>query len=432
MSGIFVIVDDQDPSIHYSTGWSPLPSENEFQFAGTMTVPAGLGSVGSTATYEFEGTSISVFGLTRADASKPNMTMDFEIDGIFQSTAVIQPHAFEAFHFQFFESSQLPAGPHTLQITISSINTTNVLLDYLIYEASPNAPLNGAAQILVPNTSPQLAYSDGWSTGITGLRSGLTEKAITLNTTVEAASDLGSTVALNFTGSGLEVRGLLVQQFPSPVAAYSIDSGTWEPVQMPPNGSSYFNAQTNFEFIGQRFESVGNHSLVITPLIPGAFFLDFITVQGPTAVFPLKANVAPPPSLGGSASATSTGNPLPPATSASEALASHGLRAGVIAGICITIAVCLSVVALTAFLLSRRRQRQRGIITDQFDTSMETRRADTRNRGVTPFAPTRSGSSGGSNPGMDRKKTGIRGEPIGRADEQGTGGIMTGPPAYTE
>jgi hypothetical protein len=77
-----------------------------------------------------------------------------------------------------------------------------VLLDYLIYEASQNATLDpsSSAQLLVLNTSPQLAYSQGWSTGITGLRSGLFETAISLNNSVEGAVDLGATVALNFTG----------------------------------------------------------------------------------------------------------------------------------------------------------------------------------------------------------------------------------------
>ncbi|KAJ7649261.1 hypothetical protein B0H17DRAFT_1215348 [Mycena rosella] len=69
MSGVFVIVDDQDPNIRYSTGWGPSSAENQFQFAGTMTAAGGLGS---TASYQFDGTSISVFGLIRANSNKPN------------------------------------------------------------------------------------------------------------------------------------------------------------------------------------------------------------------------------------------------------------------------------------------------------------------------------------------------------------------------
>ncbi|KAJ7607016.1 hypothetical protein B0H17DRAFT_1153993 [Mycena rosella] len=405
MSGVFVIVDDHDPSLRYSTGWNPSPcvfipsallqlmmraAENAFQFAGTMTGPGGLGSVGSTATYEFEGTSISVFGLTRADSTKPNMTLEFAIDGSFQKSATIQPHQFETYHLKFFESPTLADGHHTLEITISSINSTDVLLDYLIYEASQNATLEGSAQILVLNTSPQLTYSQGWSTGITGLRDGLIEQAISLNNSVEGAADLGATVALNFTGGGFEVRGMLVKEFPSAAAAYSLDGGPWLDVQMPTNGSSYFNAQSNFEFIGQTFSSMETHSLVITPLIPGALFLDFITVQSSTAFFPRKANVAPPPSL-----TTSTG------------ASPHGLHAGAIAGICIAIAACIGLAALGVFLLRRRRRRHAS--TDQpsrsrsvseaaasFGTTAWTRRSDMPNRSVTPFTVYRDDEPSGS------------------------------------
>ncbi|KAJ6600040.1 hypothetical protein DFH09DRAFT_901758 [Mycena vulgaris] len=374
MSGVFVIVDDQDPNIRYSTGWGPNSgplmlsptallhltirvAENQFQFAGTTTAPGGLGS---TASYQFDGTSISVFGLIRPNSNKPNTTFDFAIDGIFQSSTTIQSDHTGHFHRRFFASPTLVDGRHTVEITTSNINSTDVLLDYLIYEASQNATLDpsSSARLLVLNTSPQLAYSQGWSTGITGLRPGLVETAISLNNSVEGAADLGATVALNFTGDGFEVRGLLVKEFPSPAAAYSLDGGPWVDVQMPTNGSSYFNAQSNFEFIGQTFNSVETHSLVITPLIPGAFFLDFITVQSPTAFFPGKANVAPPPSLTSSIAISPTfTQPLSPTVSGSGT-PTHGLRAGAIAGICIAIAACLCVAVWGLFLLRRRRQRR--------------------------------------------------------------------------
>lgn len=128
---------------------------------------------------------------------------------------------------------------------------------------------------------------------------------------------------------------------------------------MPTIGSSYANAQSNFEFIGQTFNSVETHSLVITPLIPGAFFLDFITVQSPTAFFPRKANVAPPPSLTSSIAISPTfTQPLSSTASGSGAPTVHSMSAGAIAGICIAILACLCVAALAVFLLRRRRQRK--------------------------------------------------------------------------
>ncbi|KAJ6591262.1 hypothetical protein DFH09DRAFT_197385 [Mycena vulgaris] len=452
MSGVFVIVDDQDPNIHYSTGWSPNSAENQFQFAGTMTAPGGLGS---TASYQFDGTSISVFGLIRANSKKPNTTFDFAIDGIFQSSTTIPSDQNEHFHRRFFASPTLVDGRHTVEITISNISSTDVLLDYLIYEASQNATLDpsSSARLLVLNTNSQLAYSQGWGTGITP-RPGLTETAISLNNSVEGATDLGATVALNFTGSGFEVRGLLLQKFPSPAAAYSLDGGPWVDVQMPANDSSYSNAQSNFEFIGQTFNSVETHSLVVTPLIPGAFFLDFITVQSPTAFFPRIANVAPPPSLASSIAISPTfTQPLSSTASGSGTPTTHGLRAGAIAGICIAIAVCLCVAALGVFLLRRRRQRR--VSTDQpsesrsmneaaasMGTTAWTGRSNITSRTVAPFDVYRDGEPSGStrsgqseppmvsiNPGRARKGQ-WRTEPVVRVEEGE--GAMTEPPAYTD
>ncbi|KAJ7851892.1 hypothetical protein B0H13DRAFT_2084747, partial [Mycena leptocephala] len=415
---VFVIVDDQDPNIRYS-GWSPRP--------------------GSTASYQFDGTSISVFGLILANSNKPNTTFDFSIDGIFQNSNTIPTDQNEHFHRRFFASQALEDGRHTLEITISNISSTDVLLDYLIYEASQNATLDpsSSARLLVLNTSPQLAYSQGWSTVITGLRSGLVEAAISLNNSVEGAADLGATVALNFTGSGFEVRGLLVKEFPSPAAAYSLDGGPWVDVQMPTIGSSYTNAQSNFEFIGQTFSSVETHSLVITPSSP---------VLSSSTSSRLTSSIAISPTLTQPPSSTAKG-------SESGAPTIHGLRAGAIAGICIAIVGCLSVAALAVFLLRRRRRgkvspdqpsgsRSVSEVATSMGATTWTGRSDLPSRNVTPFTvyrddePSGSTTTGESQPPMVRMnqrkphKGQRRTEPVVRVEERES--AMTEPPAYSD
>ncbi|KAF8206837.1 hypothetical protein K438DRAFT_1756184 [Mycena galopus ATCC 62051] len=437
MSGLFVIVDDQDPNIELSGGWGPTAAENEFQFGGTMTAPGGSGS---TASYSFEGTSISVFGLMRANSAKANTTFGFAIDGDVQIPVTIGTDSAEHFHRKFFESQPLSDGPHSLDITVIDTNSTDVLLDYLIYEASPNSTVEASARLLALNTSPYLAYSQGWSPTITGLRSGLVETAISLNNTVEGAADLGATVALNFTGLGIEVRGVLVQPFPSPVASYSFDGGPWLDVQMPASGVSYENAQSNFEFIGQTFAAVETHSLVITPLIPGAFFLDFITVQSPTAFFPPKANIALPPTL------TSSIAPEPTVTTSGTTSASPpALQAGVIAAICIGVAVLLGLAVSAGFLLRRRSLRHRSKESSEVYSESDTQsqgtaprwsHSDVASRGITPYS-VRSTSSGAAmelhisttrpNRGMHKA---LPPEPAPADDD--LRGPLTAPPAYTD
>lgn len=146
---------------------------------------------------------------------------------------------------------------------------------------------------------------------------------------------------------------MLVMPFPSAVAAYSLDGGPLVNVQMPVNGTSYFNAVSNFEFIGQTFNGVGSHSLVITPLIPAAFFLDYIIVQSPTAFFPQKADVAVLPAITGS---TPSYTPLAPTQSSTPSASSRaGLHPGAIAGIAVGIGACLVLLSVAWYLVHRRR-----------------------------------------------------------------------------
>ncbi|KAF7341832.1 hypothetical protein MSAN_02038500 [Mycena sanguinolenta] len=389
-----------------------------------------------------------------ANSSGPNTTFTFTIDGDAQSSqnATIGTDGFAHFHRKFFQSQTLADGPHTLDILVAATQSTDVLLDYLIYEASQNAALDTStsARLLVLNTSPQLTYSSGWSPTISGLKSGLVETAISLNNSVAGAVDLGATVALNFTGVGLEVRGVLVKSFPSPVAAYSIDGGPFTDIQMPASDASYENAQSNFPFIAQTFGTVGTHSLVITPLIPGAFYLDFITVQSSIASFPPKANIALPPSLTSSAvlaPAATTGAPTGTASSRSG-----NIPPGAIAGICIGIAVCLGLAALMVLLVRRGRlMRHRGEeTTSEADpvsggTSVWPAHSDTvSSQSITPYVVSSrpvttsfgerelpASQSTQPIPVMALKASMLRAGPVSRADEA-TGTMMTAPPAYTD
>ncbi|KAJ7115172.1 hypothetical protein C8R44DRAFT_983990 [Mycena epipterygia] len=235
MSALFVIVDDQDPKLDFSAGWGPTT-----------------------------GSSISVFSRIGANPQNTTTTLSFAIDNAFVNSTIVKTDQFEHFHKLLFRSPTLMERSHTLVIKLTNITSKDVFLDYLIYEASQNSTLDSSSRLLILDTSPYLAYSQGWSPGIVGLRPGLIEPAVSLNNSVAGAADLGPTVAFNFTGTGFEVRGLLVMPFPSAVATYSLDGGLLT------------------------FNGVGSHSLVITPLIPAAFFLDYIIVQSPTAFFPAK------------------------------------------------------------------------------------------------------------------------------------------------
>ncbi|KAJ6535337.1 hypothetical protein DFH09DRAFT_1404384 [Mycena vulgaris] len=312
MSGVFVIVDDQDPNFRFSPGWGPTT-----------------------------GTSISVFVRIAVNPSNMTTNISFAIDHQFVKLDGGPGRSF---------LSIVTTRPHTLDITLTNITSPDIFLDYLIYEASPNSTLDRGARLLVLDTSPYLAYSQGWSPGIVGLRPGLFESAVSLNNSVAGAADIGATVAFNFTGP----RAAGQFPFPSPIASYSLNGGAWTDVQMPINGIDYSNAVSNFEFIWQTFNEVSTHSFVITPLIPGAFFLDYITIQSPTAFFPRKAAIAAPPSFTSSTSAGPSSTPV-----GQSAKPNHtGLQVGPVAGIAAG-CVCFAISFLIWFLLHRRRRQRR-------------------------------------------------------------------------
>ncbi|KAJ7115293.1 hypothetical protein C8R44DRAFT_928318 [Mycena epipterygia] len=426
MSGLFVIVNDQDPKLDFSAGWGPTSSttaENSFQYGGTMTAPGPQGS------------SISVFSRIGANPQNTTTTLGFTIDNAFVNSMIVKTDQFEHFHQLLFRSPTLMEGSHTLVVTLTNITSKDVFFDYLIYEASQNSTLDSSSRLLVLNTSPYLAYSQGWSPGI---------PAVSLNNSVAGAADLGATVAFNFTGTGFEVQGMLVMPFPSAVAAYSLDGGPFVNVQMPVNGTSYFNAVSNFEFTGQTFNGVGSHSLVITPLIPAAFFLDYIIVQSPTAFFPQKADVAVPPAI--TASTPSYTPPAPTQSSTPSESSRAGLHPRAIAGIAVGIGACLVLLSVAWYLVHRRRPirerwrgRANGIQQEEGPSGSTTAaRSDpeTANSDFTPY--TTVSVAPVFRPKMDRRASarrlnaGSAGVPISNSLGMDIEDTAVLPPAYTE
>jgi hypothetical protein len=146
-----------------------------------------------------------------------------------------------------------------------------------------------------------------------------------------------------------------VTPFPSPVAAYSLDGGPWVNVEMPLNGTSFVNTVSNFEFIGQTtFNEVGIHSLVITPLIPTAFFLDYIIVQSPTAFLPQQAEAASVPIPATTRSIQPAGPSTTNIASPSRTNLVH-LNSGAVAAIVLGITLGCVLVSVAWYLLCRRR-----------------------------------------------------------------------------
>ncbi|KAJ3891439.1 hypothetical protein GG344DRAFT_65425 [Lentinula edodes] len=135
--------DDQDPRIAYSGNWSSIPEEDDFR--GTIT---SLGP-SSSFLFDFEGTSIQVFG--RVDnASIGEITeASFSVDGA-PSVSFTAVTASNAVHNkQFYASRPLDTGQH--QLAVSNTGNIPLWIDYILVRGQTT--ISNAAPSKVTGTS---------------------------------------------------------------------------------------------------------------------------------------------------------------------------------------------------------------------------------------------------------------------------------------
>ncbi|THU93860.1 hypothetical protein K435DRAFT_581226, partial [Dendrothele bispora CBS 962.96] len=118
-----IIIDDQDARITYSGQWSLAGSEMDFRH----TLFSSQNS-GASASFTFNGSSISVFG--RVDNSSSGIvSASFSVDGSYPVSFANTAQSFVSYNKQFFQSRSLGAGVHKLNINSNSENP--LWIDYL-------------------------------------------------------------------------------------------------------------------------------------------------------------------------------------------------------------------------------------------------------------------------------------------------------------
>ncbi|TFK26399.1 hypothetical protein FA15DRAFT_293134 [Coprinopsis marcescibilis] len=141
-----LIIDDQDQSIQYSSGWERAGSDREFNHTTTAS-----STQGATARLAFLGTRISVFGTIsiRPEVAESQYSIDDGDPVTFQGATTAQGP--DTYHQLFFRSPELSDGPHIL--TVTNIGTENVLwLDYFLVEL-PEADRGRLATATITVTS---------------------------------------------------------------------------------------------------------------------------------------------------------------------------------------------------------------------------------------------------------------------------------------
>lgn len=115
--------EENDPSIVFSGGfWDPR--DTRVWSEGHSLVSK---DTGATATFTFNGTSVSWIGCEKGSAGG---VANVYIDGVFQQEVRLhQSYPIEGYQMTVFRADGLAPGPHTLQVVVTSTDSSYVVVD---------------------------------------------------------------------------------------------------------------------------------------------------------------------------------------------------------------------------------------------------------------------------------------------------------------
>ncbi|KAG7087601.1 hypothetical protein E1B28_013554 [Marasmius oreades] len=273
-----VIVDDQDGKIIYSGQWSLAGSQTDYN--RTANSPR---SEGAQMSFTFFGTSVTAIGNLEPGA-RCNAT--FSVDGT-PSNYISPPTNTTQRQQTIWTSPELSEGNHTLIYTAfpctPQTNTTtaneyksSISFDYLLYNT---AEIPEAATIFIDDRDQRLRYSGNWSQDGGDGDFRLTRQG----------GGKGSSVQLAFTGSSIAVYGRVDNTSTVVEASFTVDG---EKISAFAAGS-HNSVSYNMEFFKNGSLTPTEHTLVISCLADGPFWLDYILLRSsPTDTTP-KAGTIP-------------------------------------------------------------------------------------------------------------------------------------------
>ncbi|KAJ7231995.1 hypothetical protein C8J57DRAFT_1480807 [Mycena rebaudengoi] len=326
-----VAVDDTDPAIRYgANGWFVVDaaSLNVGNFGPIYNATShGTSTSGSSFTFPFDGTSITVLG-TIFIATDANNATDPTWDCFVDKVKIASPNPtfkFPENNWVLCDAPELLPGSHVLSVTVQSKGKT-FFLDQLTYTPPSGAAIDSAV-LIYPNTDPAVSYGSGWGP--------LAYENIT--------QSKGAQVALNFFGTSVSLFGFIPTELPhDPASAsYTIDGG--QPVTFPLDGLSSKDSATSY-----------NHLFFQTPTLKPAFHNLVITHDGDQTKTPLV--VASFYVTNGTISKTTATSPDSPASSAGSPRTTHSSTAAIVGGTIGCLAL-LVIIAGLAFWCRKRRRR---------------------------------------------------------------------------
>ncbi|KAJ7768696.1 hypothetical protein DFH07DRAFT_301220 [Mycena maculata] len=341
-----IVVDDTDPTIQYSTGWfvaDPTKLNTLGNYGPVYNSSSHATSTsGSTLTFPFNGTSITVMGTIDITTDTTTNTTDPTWTCYVDEIPISNPNptfAFPENNWPLCNLAAVAGGAHTLTIQVTSKGQP-FYFDNLLYTPLPSVAQESAV-LEYTNMDSSVSFGSGWAPW--GAQN--------------VTQTPGAQVALNFHGTSVSLFGYVPTELPhnASSASYTIDGGP--PVNFALNGLPAQSATVyNTLFLTTNTLTPETHNLVVsydgdsaeTPLVVGSFFV---------------TNVSTPSSSTTTTSASSTASAD---LSTTPAAATKSTPVGAIAG---GIVGCVAVLALIVGLVFWCRRRRRSVAADTRRTS---------------------------------------------------------------
>lgn len=173
LAGQTLMIDDSYTGIQYIGDWQTSTDEifslhDAFGALALMNTTHHTSTIGAGLNISYTGTSMSVFGIVSWQQAG-NFSLTYSVDGgtklvqpfVTNGTNTAQPDIIHQTNFKLAETGPLPAGNHTLSLTLNACNNQALVIDYILYtpafdtlSAMPNLTQSLPASSTESITSP--------------------------------------------------------------------------------------------------------------------------------------------------------------------------------------------------------------------------------------------------------------------------------------
>jgi len=340
-SSFNLTIEDSSPLITYgpSGAWQDASSADTAGIAYSGNSLHSTTARGATASINFNGTGIEIYGGYRPSYGTYSLTVDGKTVASGSASSVgIETNQLLG------SASGLANGPHTAVLTSTGVGMD---IDWVNLSMDIGAVGSTTTSTVFDDTSSAITYAGSWTT---------TNNPIHLDSTLHYSQSAGAAASLSFSGNAVAVYGTVSSDHAN--VQISIDGQTTL-VNVPSSTVAELHPKTLLYYANDLDSS--QHVLIMTN--PGQqdgtgpfVDLDSITVYSASIPGNSAGDAVPSPSAIANQSAGSGGSqsshPKPSHTS--------GLSTGAMIGIVVAaLSVILLLLALVVFLFMRRRRRSR-------------------------------------------------------------------------